>query len=472
MNEIMIDLQGGAKAPLYEKIYRHLKHEICSGRISEGEKLPSTRLLAKQLTVSRSTVEMAYEQLLAEGYILSEACRGFFVCDIRGLYQLNQRETKNRAVKQEKAEVLKEVSVDFSPDAVDTAHFPYNIWRKIYRGVLAEDREELLLPGDGQGDYGLRCVIADYLHQARGVNCTPSELIIGAGNEYLELILAQILGGGKKVLMDDPTYLQAYHTFCNLGYEVWTAPVIKEETAVLNIRTGKPDIVYVMPSHQFPLGTVMTFKRRLELLNWASEEESRFLIEDDHDSEYRYRGKPIPSLQSIDQSGSVIYMGTFSKSIAPSLRISYMVLPERLMEVYRKKCGFYSTTVPRIQQEVLREFMKGGHFGRHLNRMRAVYKSKHDFIIGELRKKAWVAEIGGDHAGLHLPVRIASGINESALCKQALEAGVRVVGISQHYIEPVQKQPEPVLLLGYGKPDEEEIKRGLNILDDILKYQL
>lgn len=480
MNEIMIDLQGGAKAPLYEKIYEYIKNEIVDGKISKGEKLPSTRLLAKNLSVSRSTVELAYDQLLAEGYIEAEPYRGYFVCDIEALYQLEQRNHMQEKLQAGqdwqpgwKTEIKhgagssKQKEIDFSPYTIDTQNFPYNVWRKLHKNVLLDDREEILLSGDGQGDHELRMAIADYLHQARGVNCVAEQIIIGAGNEYLELLLAQVLGEKKTVLMDDPTYLQAYRTFSNMGYLVKNIPAEQGSMPIEAVRRENADILYVMPSHQFPLGTVMPLKQRLELLKWASEKEGRYLIEDDHDSEYRYKGKPIPSLQSIDHEEKVIYLGTFSKSIAPSLRISYMVLPQHLLKNYQSYCGFYSTTVSKIQQEVLCGFIRGGYFGRHLNKMRGIYKNKHDFLVSELKKRPWVENIAGDNAGLHVLVQVDTQMSEEELCERAAEQGIHLMGISEHYIHkpPVSK---PVLLLGYGKPDEKRILEGLNRLEQII----
>lgn len=480
MNEIMIDLQGGAKAPLYEKIYEYIKNEIVDGKISRGEKLPSTRLLAKNLSVSRSTVELAYDQLLAEGYIEAEPYRGYFVCDIEALYQLEQRNHIQEKLQagqswqpgwkteiKHGAGYSKQKEIDFSPYTIDTQNFPYNVWRKLHKNVLLDDREEILLSGDGQGDYELRVAIADYLHQARGVNCVAEQIIIGAGNEYLELLLTQVLGEKKTVLMDDPTYLQAYRTFSNMGYLVKNIPAEQGSMPIEAVRRENADVLYVMPSHQFPLGTVMPLKQRLELLKWASEKEGRYLIEDDHDSEYRYKGKPIPSLQSIDHEEKVIYLGTFSKSIAPSLRISYMVLPQHLLKNYQNFCGFYSTTVSKIQQEVLREFISGGYFGRHLNKMRGIYKNKHDFLVSELKKRPWVENIAGDNAGLHVLVQVDTQMSEEELCERAAEQGIHLMGISEHYIHkpPVSK---PVILLGYGKPDEKKILEGLNRLEQII----
>ena len=297
--------------------------------------------------------------------------------------------------------------------------------------------------------------------------------MLGAGNEYLEILLTQLLGKNKTVLMENPGYPQAYHTFRNMGYRVVTVPADEQGLSGGTVRAVEPELVYMMPSHQFPTGSVMPLGRRLELLAWAAEREERYLIEDDHDSEYRYRGKPIPSLQSVDGLGKVIYLGTFSKSIAPSLRISYMVLPQQLMERYRAVCGFYSTTVPRMQQEILREFLRDGHFERHLNKMRGIYRGRHDFLIGELKKRSWVLSVSGDHAGLHVLVEADTGCSEREICERAAAQGVKVSGLGEYALtkENGSDRKCPVLLLGYGSLTEQEIQMGLAVLDAILDAQ-
>lgn len=484
MTEFMIDLQGGAKAPLYEKIYEYIKSEITAGKLAKGEKLPSTRRLAEGLSISRSTVDMAYEQLRAEGYIKAEPCRGFFVCDITGLYRLGQKQPDAGEENAADREAVcfgetgdRRMEIDFSPYAIDTESFPYNVWRKISKNVLLDDREELLFAGDGQGSRQLRETIAVYLHRARGVNCLPEQIVIGAGNEYLEILLSQILGGGQTVLMENPGYPQAYRTFRNMGCEVKTVPAGEDGLSVEAVRRENPSLVYVMPSHQFPLGSVMPLGARIRLLAWAAGECGRYLIEDDHDSEYRYRGKPIPSLQSIDQSGKVIYLGTFSKSIAPSLRISYMVLPPELLERYRSRCGFYATTVPRMQQEILNSFIREGHFERHLNKMRGIYRARHDFLLGELKKREWVRRIVGEYAGLHFLVEVESALAGQEICARAEQLGVGVSDIEEYDLRREeaasgavegQKTEYPLLLLGYGRLHETEMEKGLAILDKIM----
>ena len=467
MIEIMMNLQGGAKAPLYEKIYEYIKSEITDGRIPRGERLPSTRLLAKNLAVSRSTVEMAYDQLLAEGYIQAEPCRGFFVCDIAELYRLRGSSVGDtgQVHRPEKPVCL----VDFSPYAIDTRSFPYNVWRKISRNVLLDDSEELLMAGDGQGEYSLRSEIADYLHHARGVNCRPENIVLGAGNEYLEILLTQLLGGNKTVLMENPGYPQAYHTFRNMGYRVVTVPADEQGLSGGTVRAAAPELVYMMPSHQFPTGSVMPLGRRLELLAWAAEQEERYLIEDDHDSEYRYRGKPIPSLQSVDGLGKVIYLGTFSKSIAPALRISYMVLPKRLLKKYHENCGFYASTVAKVQQEVLARFMREGYFERHLNRMRGIYRAKHDRMSQELKKQTWVHKIYGDNAGLHFLVEVETKASEEELVETGKAHGIRLYGLSANYIGKREGRGWPTLLIGYGSLPEDEMKESVRCITDVIK---
>ena len=208
----------------------------------------------------------------------------------------------------------------------------------------------------------LKETICDYLYHARNVRCTPEQIIIGAGNEYLQLMLIQMLGTSHGVAMESPTYLRAYRTFKNAGLSVREVALDDAGMRVDLLRKTDASIAYVMPSHQFPLGIVMPMKRRLELLNWAVEEPERYIIEDDYDSEFRYKGKPIPALQGIDRSGRVIYLGTFSKSIASSIRVSYMVLPEHLLERYQECCGFYACTVPNLMQQAICQFMQEGYF--------------------------------------------------------------------------------------------------------------
>lgn len=466
MKDLMIALQTG-KIPLYEQIYLAIKREIEDGKISFGEKLPSTRLLAANLNVSRFTVDLAYDQLVSEGYIQARAGSGFFVCDLSNLVSGISGSGAGEQGEPQKVPVHPRVRIDFSPFSVDRVHFPYRIWKKRNREVM-DETEELLVAREAAGDLGLRETVATYLYRARGVHCTPDQILVGAGNEYLLLLLIQILGGKCSVVMENPTYMQAYEVFRHAGCQVRTVMTDEDGLLCSDLEKQPADVAYVMPSHQFPMGTVMPLGRRQELLDWAAGAEGRYIIEDDHDSEFRYVGKPIPSLQSRDQKECVIYFGTFSKSISPALRMSYMVLPKHLSERFYGRFGFYSSTVPTGQQLAVRRFMETGDFERHLNRMRRVYKAKHDFLLKELKKRPWVRRVRGENAGLHLVVEVACACSEAELVAKACERGVRVYGMSSYQIgETVQTEPV-TLLLGFGGLTEEELSEGLAVLDGLL----
>lgn len=465
MNELTINLQSKSNIPLYEQIYNYIKKDIQSGRIQSGEKLPSTRALSRYLEVSRSTVELAYEQLLSEGYVEAEPYRGFFVAQIEELYQLMQspRKIQEGPVREEKKYLY-----DFTPNGVDLKSFPYNAWRKLSRDCLMDDRAEMFRLGEPQGEYGLRGAICDYLHQARGVNCQPEQIIVGAGNDYLLMLLTTVIGQGHKVALENPTYKQAYRLFKNLSYEVCTVDMDAKGMEITKLTESKADIAFVMPSHQYPLGIVMPIKRRLSLLKWANEQEGRYIIEDDYDSEFRYKGKPIPALQGYDSRDKVIYMGTFSKSIAPAIRMSYMVLPKSMLALYQEKSSFLNSTVSKVDQLILQKFIEEGYYERHLNKTRALYKSRHDTLLGCLKSLQDRCEISGENAGVHLLLHFHNNMTEEELMTRAENKGVKVYGLTEYFIEPQEKK-QATILLGYANMNEEKIQEAVGILDEAWK---
>lgn len=468
MNELTISLKQGDKIPLYEQIYGYIKEEIRKGTIPSGEKLPSTRALCRHLEVSRSTVELAYEQLLSEGYIEAQPYRGYFVSQIEGLYQITQTGVKEESDKRKEE---KQYAYDFTPNGVDLKSFPYNAWRKLSRECLVEDRAELFRLGCPQGEYGLRSAISSYLHQARGVNCTPEQVIVGAGNDYLLMLLCSVLGGGHKVALENPTYRQAYRLFENESYDVCTVEMDSKGMRADELDASGADIAFVMPSHHYPLGTVMPIRRRMELLKWAEDGKERYIIEDDYDSEFRYKGKPIPALQGYDRWDKVIYIGTFSKSIAPAIRMSYLVLPRPVLELYRQRCGFISSTVSRVDQLILQKFIEEGYYERHLNKTRALYRSRHDTLLAALKEWEPGIRISGENAGVHLLLHFKDGRGEEELIWLAEQAGVRVYGLSGYYVgkgadRSMAEDPdaEAVILLGYANMNEEKIKEAVSLL--------
>lgn len=463
MYDMTIRLRTDSDKCLYQQIYEHIRQEIREGKLLAGERLPSTRSLAEYLQVARSTVDYAYDQLLSEGYIEAKPYKGYFVCRLEGIFTMEQREmTEPEVTRPDSEEDGAQAQIDFSPYGIDMTGFPFGVWKRITKNILNDSNSELFAQGEPQGDYDLRMTISRYLHSSRGVNCRPEQIIVGAGNDYLLLLLEKILGRHVGIAMENPTYKRAYRIFQSFAYRIYTVDMDDKGMRADKLLELPVRAAYVMPSHQYPTGAVMTIGRRAELLRWAEKEPDRYLIEDDYDSEFRYRGKPIPSLQSSDKRGKVIYIGTFSKAIAPAIRVSYMVLPESLLEVYRRDCSFYSCTVSRIDQRILNEFIRDGYFERHLNKMRMHYRAKHDLLLAELEpfKKAFT--ISGEDAGLHLLLTAKGDVTEAQLLSAATEAGVKVYGMSENMVET--DAPKATILLGFGSVSETDMKEGLHRL--------
>lgn len=464
MNELTMNLKTNSKNPLYEQIYNYIKNDIQTGRIPYGEKLPSTRALSRHLEVSRSTVELAYEQLLSEGYIESRPYKGFFVAQIEELYQLRKVKTQPSCLQEQK----KKYRYDFTPNGVDLKSFPYSVWRKLSRDILIDDRTELFRTGDSQGEYSFRSAICSYLYQARGVNCTPEQIVVGAGNDYILMLLGTVLGREHKVAFEDPSYMQAYRLFRSLSYETVPISLDHRGMSVTELSHTEANIAYVTPSHQYPTGIIMPIKRRLELLKWADAGEGRYIIEDDYDSEFRYKGKPIPALKGYDANEKVVYLGTFSKSIAPAIRLSYMVLPEALLTEYNIKSRFVNSTVSKVDQLIVQKFIEEGYYERHLNKTRALYKNRHDTLIEELKPLLDICSISGEHAGVHLLLTFKNGMEEGELIQRAKDRDIRVYGMSDYIIHRTEGKGHTVLL-GYANLTEEQIREAVRILTECWK---
>ena len=279
------------------------------------------------------------------------------------------------------------------------------------------------------------------------------------------MMLCSVIGRNHVIAVENPAYKQAYRLFSSQSYPVEPVEMDRYGMRVDMLRESVADIAYVTPSHQYPTGIVMPMKRRIELLGWANESEKRYIIEDDYDSEFRYKGKPIPALQGSDANGKVIYLGTFSKSIAPAIRMSYMVLPEELAAVYRDKCGFISSTVSKVDQLIVQHFIEEGYYERHLNKTRALYKGRHDVLIRALQDMKFDCEIAGEYAGVHLLMSFADHVSESELIRRAENAGVKVYGLSDYCIG--ENQRSATILLGYANLSEEEIREATAILKEV-----
>ena len=444
MDMLLIELNKESETPLYEQIYQEIRADITEGKLVVGEKLPSKRKLGEFLDVSQTTIEIAYGQLAAEGFITSKPRKGYFVQEIGELAYVQQTETVTVAIKEER----KEPEIDFSPGKIDTDAFPFTQWRKYAKDIIDESSKHLLLLGHPHGDLELRQEIAKYLYHSRGVECSADQIIVGSGTEQLMPLLIRLLGPQAKYAIEDPGYPLTHHVFFHNNREAVPIAVDEEGMDVQALQQSEATVAYVTPSHQFPTGTVLSAARRTALLNWAASNNGNFIIEDDYDSEFRYSGRPIPSLQGMDKAGKVIYVSTFSKSLMPSLRIAYMVLPPVLLKKYEEAFIHYSSTVPRLDQHTLARFMKDGHFARHLNRMRKVYKRKLQLLTESLQQYAPTVSFSGDEAGMHILINVHTDRDEEALAEAALANGIRVYGLSEYH--KVTRSMQPSFLIGFG----------------------
>lgn len=471
---LSIHLDISKKIPLYEQIYCEIKKRILEQELQTGEKLPSTRGLAASLGVSRNTIDTAYYQLLAEGYIDTAPKSGFYVCDLNlsdsGITSFVPSKSETASL-QKQGTSQPNIDYDFSPFAVDLSHFPYSIWKKLSKKVLDEEND-LFLSGHPDGDLALREAICHYVSLSREVHCTPEQILIGAGADYLLQMLSLLFHhlDISKITLENPCYRKAAMIFQENQMHLHTG-ILDQHGLTISSIPPETEVVYVTPSHQYPLGIVMPFGRRRELLHWSIQSPRRYIIEDDHDSEFRYRGKPIPALQGMDHHGRVIYLGTFSKAVAPAIRISYLILPPELSNAYHEILGFYACTVSRLDQGILARFLSEGYFEKHVNRMRKIYRTRHDLVLELLKPivQEHLLQIRGEHAGLHLVLDLKRGLTEDKLIAEAEKQGIQLYGIKKHYLHPADSATES-LLLGYSNLNETEITEGLGRLSLILRH--
>lgn len=451
---------------LYEQLYRHIKSDILSGVLVAGEKLPSKRALAAHLEVSVITVKNAYEQLIAEGYICGVEKRGYYVM------RIDQPLT---AAPSAMAETIDEPPerqwfMDFVTNSTAAEYFPFATWTKLLRQTILEQDTHLLRPTPSTGALELRQAIADYLHQFRGMTVSPRQIIVGAGTETLYTLLIQLLGREKCYAVEDPGYSKIGRIYQSNQVQLRHVALDESGLSCQALRQTDADVVHISPSHHYPTGIVMPVARRHELLRWADEEEGRYILEDDYDSEFRFVGRPIPTLFSDDEHQHVIYLNTFSKTIAPSIRISYMLLPPRLLEDYREKLGFYSCTVSSFEQYTLAEFLSRGHYEQHLNRMRKLYHQKRDAVIDCILSGplAGRAEIMEQDAGLHFLVRLDTALPDETLRQRAAERGLRLALLSDYYRHG-EDAPHHVLVVNYSGIELEKLPQALARLAEIIK---
>ena len=451
---------------LYEQLYRHIKEDILSGQLAAGEKLPSKRMLAGHLEVSVITVKNAYEQLIAEGYIYSVEKRGYFVSAVQQPLSHGGSAALPRAVREQAYEL------DLVTNSISAEYFPFTVWTKLMRRTILDRDTGLLQPTPFHGALELRRAIADNLQQFRGMTVDPEQIVIGAGTEVLYHLLIQLLGRDRIYAVEDPGYGKIGRIYESNRVELRRITLDDAGLSASSLRQSGADVVHISPSHHYPTGIVMPIARRQELLRWADEGEGRYILEDDYDSEFRFVGRPIPTMFSTDRHERVIYLNTFSKTIAPSIRISYMILPPHLMAEYRSRLSFYACTVSSFEQYTLAAFMAQGRYEQHINRMRNRYRQKRDAVIEAIRTGplAGKVEIMEQDAGLHFLLRLDTSRSDEDLRRTAAEKGIRLAFLSDYYYCRAAA-PEHVLVVNYSGIELEALKKGLDRLAELWKEE-
>ena len=447
-------LDAASGVPLYEQLYESLAAEMRSGAIPAGTRMPGKRRLAAELSVSVNTVDAAYQILATEGYMEPRERSGFYVQEYLALpTRPEEVPPPVSAAPPEAAEPP--VRFDLSTRGVDPGLFPFRTWARLQKELLYS-APELLTPGDARGDAALRQALAGYLAEYRGVQCDPEQLVVGAGLEYLLGLLAPLLPGPAAV--ETPGYPRARQVLENNGVPCRCLPVDADGLSLTALSASDAAVCYVTPSHQFPTGVTMPAGRRAELLHWAARAPGRrYIIEDDYDSEFRFDTRPLPSLQGMaGADGPVVYLSTCSRSLAPGIRIAYMVLPRQLLGAWQAKYRLYSGTVGRFEQQTLARFITGGYFTRHLARERTAYKARRDALVAALRTSFAPEELtlAGLHTGLHLLAQLKDPPPDAALRAAARQYGVRCSLLSDYDLTGTAHSAAGTLVLGYGSlPD-------------------
>lgn len=454
----LYDLNKKGTLPVYEYLYRCIRDDILSGRLAAGTKLMSKRALANIYDIAIITVENAYAQLLLEGYIYSRERSGYYVSDIEPFVSIAKPQSFSEP--ETNTEDTSPV-IHLSSGGIKRESFPFASWAKLSRRILLDEEHNLLTAPHPQGVYELRCAIAEILRQLKGLSVNPDNIIVGPGTEYLHQIFLQLIGRSRIVAIEDPGYKKVGTIFENNGVKCLYMPVDNKGLIVKNLYDHNIKLVHTSPAHHFPTGCIMPIDRRMELISWAASRES-YIIEDDYDSEFRLSGRPIPTLVSLN-ADRVIYMNTFTKSMTPSIRIAYAVLPDELMKVYSEKLSFYSGTVSSFDQYTLAAFIREGYFERHINRMRNYYKKLRTDIVSifnesKLSKYASLLEA---HAGLHFILKINKDIDDNRFTESLLNKGVSLKAISD-YCHHTHARYNHCFIINYGNADKASFNIACN----------
>lgn len=458
---------------LYEQLYNKVRSDIISGALPEGSKLPSKRSLASNLGLSTITVENAYLQLMAEGYITSRPRSGYYVsasgiiASGSNTFAIKEKEPSYYSEDEDISEP--KFLADFVSNQTLPERFPFSTWTKLMRETMMQNTEILMRRSPGRGLFGLREAIAEHASQKMGLRVHPSHIVIGAGTEYLYSLLIQLLGRDKVYGVVDPGYSKTTQVYTS--NEVKCVHLTMDEAGISmdSLMASNADVLHISPSHHFPTGQITHITRRHELLNWLAESENRYIIEDEYDSEFRLQGKPIPPLSTINNNGRVIYMNTFSKSLSSTIRISYMILPEELSKSFDQKLSFYSCTVANFEQLTLAQFLKRGYFEKHLNRMRNYYRNTRNLLLSEIKKSPLAAagNVLEADSGLHFLFKLGNGISASDAAAALGEKGIRIAALSDYYYSNAPKSND-TLIINYSGIRQECIPETVAIMSQVI----
>lgn len=451
---------------LYFNIYQKITSDIRSKWLPADTKLQSVRKAAAFYNVSCNTIQNAYNQLLDEGYIYSKEKKGYFVCDFQTdvVENLQSSQSTQKISSDVSNTQIPKEEINLEANITDTSFFPYATLRQLYREVLSQKNNEILeCSGDFQGEEKLRTAICQYLYSHRSVNCNPSQIVVGGGTSDLLQLLIRLFTLKEQLqnpsgsfitpvfFLEKPGFTTIKKIIEDTGCKTVDVPVTEDGADINSIISqsqkleNQTCLLHLTPAHQFPTGITMTAPRKNLILKWAQEKENRYIIEDDYDSDFRYKGVPIPSMQGFDTKNKVIYMGTFSRTLTPALRISYIVLPQPLIELYKSNYSYYKCPVPRIEQQVLADFIQGGYFERHINRAKKIYRSRRDLILEHLYREFPKVEVQGEQAGLHFIIRIPN-VSEDQFIQFAKKNNIHIKGTGTGW-----------LIIGYGHLQPAEI---------------
>ena len=452
----MLYIDKKSKTPLYEQLYNSLTNEILSGGLLAGDCLPATRKLSLELSIGRNTVNKAYQQLVAEGYVQAKMGSGFIVNKLP--LELFPKKTNYAEDLSKEDSPSSRIDYDFAYGSMDNSLFPYGQWRKSMNNALSllEFKESMSYP-DKKGEPALRQEIARYLKRSRGVSCHPSQIVITCGQQHSMEIIANIFeyarSSGKVFAMEEPGYDGIRAVFINRNYKTIHVPVEKDGISYEKLEPLDIDLLYLTPSHQFPSGAVLSIAKRQKLIQWA-ENTDTYLIEDDYDSELRYYTNPVPSMQSLDNYGRTIYTGTFSKALAPYMRIAYIVFPSALMEDYTHYYHRYHSHVTPFHQLALADFIRAGSYERHINRLKTIYRKKHSALVSTINRVFGnKISIKGGGCGIHLLLNVKANLCQEELIERAEKSGIRVYPTRPLYAD-ASACPENEILIGFPTIDE------------------